>query len=471
MLMYTDRIEQAAALAPLVGESYGKLAQARQAMLRKNRDAQKRLDAVNGEARTDPLFGFTLAEFHRRTEKDREAAEALLAVPVEKTVDHADEWWVERRIVSRGLIERRDFKRAYDIAAAHRGGNRETLAEARFHAGWYALRFLGDPDKARPHFKALQASVTLPTSRARAAYWLGRTEEAAGKIDAAREHYTVAAADEATFYGQLARVKLGRDSLELPPEPEPTDQDRLAFRQNDLGQVYVLLVQAGLKPDAVPIGLELAKQLPSGGQIAILTDYLTRLGDHRGALQIGKAAADRNLGTERLAYPVEALPEGSRGQTEVETAMVYAIARQESAFDPRAVSHAGAMGLLQLLPTTAAATARSRGLPFSRPRLTADAEYNATLGAAYLGDLVQEFNGSYILTFAAYNAGSGRARQWIRRFGDPRDPRIDPVDWIELIPFGETRSYVQRVTENLQVYRERLGGTKLGIAEDLRRGG
>jgi soluble lytic murein transglycosylase len=128
------------------------------------------------------------------------------------------------------------------------------------------------------------------------------------------------------------------------------------------------------------------------------------------------------------------------------------------------------MGLLQLLPTTAQATARTLGLPFSRPRLTADADYNATLGAAHLRELLDDFGGSYILTFAAYNAGPRKAREWVRRFGDPRDPAVDPVDWIELIPYGETRSYVQRVTENMQVYRERLDGAPLQIADDLRRG-
>jgi soluble lytic murein transglycosylase len=471
MLMFSDRMAQAEALAPLVGETFAGLATARRAVLRREKDAARLLDRITGDARDDPLFAFTLAELHRHENRDREAAATIMSVPPEKTVLHADEWWIERRIVSRGLIEAGDHKLAYDLVKPHRGGNPETVAEAYFHAGWYALRFLKDPAKARPHFKALQASVTLPLSRSRAAYWLGRTEEAAGDLKAARMHYTVAAADEATFYGQLARVKLSRESLDLPPVPVPTDEDRLSFRQNDLARAMVLLVKAGARADAMPLATELARQLPSGGQVAILVDYLTELGDHRAALQVGKVAADRNLGTEGLAFPLEAIPESGRNQKSVEIARIYAIARQESAFDPAAVSHAGAMGLLQLLPTTAQATAKTLGLPFSRPRLTSDADYNATLGAAHLRELVDRFKGSYILTFAAYNAGPRRAYQWIERFGDPRDPEVDPVDWIEMIPFGETRSYVQRVTENLQVYRERLGSTRLEIVADLKRGG
>jgi soluble lytic murein transglycosylase len=469
-LMYEDRIEDAELVAAILGKEWAALAAARRAVLRNAPDAEKKLALVTGAAKDDPLYPFTRAEHLRRQDRDREAAELLATVPAASVLDHADAWWIERRIVSRGLVEAGDAGRAYALAAGHRGGDAETVAEAHFHAGWYALRFLKDPGKARPHFQALQASVTLPISRARAAYWLGRTEAAARNTREAAVHYGVAAADEQTFYGQLARVELGVTALDMPAVPEPTDVDRAAVAANDMVRATVLLVSAGARGEATPLITELARQLPSGGQVAIVVDWLERSGDHRAALQMGKLAADRNLGTERLAFPIEALPESGRKQKLVETAMVYAIARQESAFDPAAVSHAGAMGLLQLLPTTAQATARTLGLPFSRPRLTADADYNATLGAAHLRELLDDFGGSYILTFAAYNAGPRKAREWIRRFGDPRDPAVDPVDWIELIPYGETRSYVQRVTENMQVYRERLDGAPLGIADDLRRG-
>jgi soluble lytic murein transglycosylase len=469
-LMYDDRIEEAEIVAPFLGKEWSALAAARRAVLRNAGDADKKLALVTGPAKDDPLYAFTLAERLRRDGRDGEAADVLVTVPAASVLPHADAWWVERRIVSRGLVEAGHAGKAYALVAVHRGGNPETVAEAHFHAGWYALRFLKDPGRARPHFQALQAAVTLPISRARAAYWLGRTEAAARNPEEARRHYTVAASDEATFYGQLARVELRIESLDLPPVPEPTDVDRGAFAANDMAKAATLLVQAGARGEAAPLITELARQLPSGGQVALLTDWLERLGDHRAALQVGKLAADRNLGTESLAFPLEALPPSGRGRKKVETAMIYAIARQESAFDPAAVSHAGAMGLLQLLPTTAQATAKTLGLPFSRPRLTTDADYNATLGSAHLRELLGDFGGSYILTFAAYNAGPRKAREWVRRFGDPRDPAVDPVDWIELIPYGETRSYVQRVTENMQVYRERLSGSKLLIAEDLRRG-
>ncbi|MGA8157251.1 MAG: lytic transglycosylase domain-containing protein, partial [Rhodoplanes sp.] len=155
----------------------------------------------------------------------------------------------------------------------------------------------------------------------------------------------------------------------------------------------------------------------------------------------------------------------------VEPAIVYAIARQESAFNPRTISSAKAMGLMQVTPADGRFIARTYGVKYSRRRLLRDKVYNVQMGAAELGGNIETYRGSYILAFAAYNAGRGRVKQWIKRFGDPRDPRVDPVDWVERIPFSETRNYVQRIMENLQTYRVRFGrGNRLMIEADIRRG-
>lgn len=471
LLMYNDRIVQAASLAARLGPGYVKLATARAAVVRGEKTAGKKLDQVPPEVRKDAVYLFSLAEWHRRNDRAKDAAKALLKAPTDpvKLVD-PDHWWIERRIVSRDLAENGNAALAYKVASAHKGGDNETLAEAHFHAGWYALRFLKDHATATRHFQALADMGSKPITRSRANYWLGRCAEAAGRLEEARGYYLKAAADPIAFYGQLAKVKLGIASLGLPPVPEPATGDAEAFARHPLVRVLSRLVDAGYEKDARTLYPELARLLPTPGQITLLTQYAERLSDHRSALQVGKIASERDLGVERLAYPLEAIPTSARTQTKVEAAMVYAIARQESAFDPAAVSGAGAMGLLQLLPSTAQATARNLGVGFSRGKLTTDPSYNAKLGAAHLRELVDEFDGSYILTFAAYNAGKRRVHEWIQRFGDPRDPRVDPVDWIESIPYGETRNYVQRVTENLQVYRERLTGSKLAIADDLRRG-
>lgn len=470
MLMYKDRVTQAAALSPYLPAGYAALAAARTAVLRGARDAGSKLDAVPKAVRKDPLYPFTLAEWHRRADRPEEAAKAMLGVDAKATADHGDEWWVERRIVSRDLVEKGSVRLAYQLVAGHVGGGETTEQEASFHAGWYALRFMKDSGAALRHFNALATVSQKPISRARANYWIARAEEAGKRIEAARASYQRAAADEFTFYGQLSRVKLGLKSLGLPPVPKPSEADRAAFARTDLARVLVLLLQTGRESDANLLFLELAKTLPTGGQVAMLASFAESLGDHRLALQVGKLAADRSLGAERLAFPLDAIPENARHQTEVETAMVYGIARQESAFDPRARSSAGALGLLQLMPGTAAHTAKALGVKYSQDRLTSDPGYNATLGAAHLRELLDEFGGSYILTFAAYNAGKNRVREWVQRFGDPRSPNVDPIDWIESIPYGETRNYVQRVLENIQVYRERLDGAPLAIASDLRRG-
>ena len=195
-----------------------------------------------------------------------------------------------------------------------------------------------------------------------------------------------------------------------------------------------------------------------------------RDGQHQVALQVGKIAAGRGLPVQSLAFPTAAIPPTAK-TSGVERPVVFAIARQESAFNPAAISSAGARGLLQLMPATAKEIAKHAGLAYSKARLTSDPGYNATLGAAHLGDLVDTFGGSYVMTFAAYNAGSSRVADWVKQNGDPRDPRVDVVNWIELIPFTETRNYVQRIMENLQVYRVRLGSPALVIEADLRRGG
>ncbi|MCM5552081.1 lytic transglycosylase domain-containing protein [Pleomorphomonas sp. NRK KF1] len=470
MLMYADRVTQAAALAPYLPNGYAALAAARTAVLRGSSDAGRKLDAVPKAARKDPLYAFTLAEWHRRADRPEQAAKVILSVDAKATALHGDDWWVERRIVSRDLMEKNNHRLAYKVVANHAGGGETTLQEAYFHAGWYALRFLKDPQAALRHFGQLEKVSQKPISRARANYWMARAEEAAGRTENARTRYGRAASDEFTFYGQLARVKLGLPSLGLPPAPKPTEADRAAFARTDLARVLVQLLRTGRESDANLLYLELAKTLTTGGQVALLAGFAESQGDHRLALQIGKLAADRGLGAERLAFPLDAIPESARHQKQVETAMVYGIARQESAFDPRARSKAGALGLLQLIPSTAANTAKAIGVKYSKDRLTSDAGYNATLGAAHLRELLDEFGGSYILTFAAYNAGKSRVREWVQRFGDPRNPGVDPVDWIESIPYGETRNYVQRVLENIQVYRERLDGARLAIADDLRRG-
>jgi soluble lytic murein transglycosylase len=310
----------------------------------------------------------------------------------------------------------------------------------------------------------------MPLSQSRAEYWLGRTAEAMGEKGEAVAQYRRAAAYPTTFYGQLASAKLGMKQLVLSAPGAADSATRTRFNNREMVQAIQRFTKAGYDDRAQSFYVALSESLTNPAEIALLAQMAEKSGEHQIALQIGKKAYVRGLPVETLAFPIAAIPRAVK-TTSVEKSVVYAIARQESAFNPTAVSRAGARGLLQLMPATAKIVAKSAGMPYSLQRLTSDPGYNATIGAAHLADLVGGFNGSYIMSFAAYNAGRSRVMGWVQQYGDPRDPSVDAVDWIERIPFTETRNYVMRCMENLQVYRARLGEPALVITRDLHRGG
>jgi soluble lytic murein transglycosylase len=316
--------------------------------------------------------------------------------------------------------------------------------------------------------------VVSPISRARAAYWAGRATEAMGNAKEAEEWYRAAAYHPTTYYGQLAAAQIHPDRvLRLPPPHVASAEERREFGRHEVVRAVRILHQVGAKDHLKPFVLRLA-ELPDGPAwptlVGELVDSL-----HRPELAVLTAKRANRFGYEMLhsGYPtVPAPPADDRGKgRRLEAGLINAVVRQESAFNPVAVSVAGARGLMQLLPETAKKVASGINLRFSKDRLTGDPEYNLRLGQAYLADLVDEFAGSYVLALAAYNAGPSRARQWMRENGDPRDRSVDVVDWIEMIPFEETRNYVQRVLEALQVYRLRSSGREvaMGLPGDLTR--
>lgn len=470
-MLYEERVNDAQRLSRFVSKGQNAVMNARSAVIRRRKNAGALLQKVPKNLRNDPSYIFARVQYLRRSKKWKAAAEVLLAAPRDpaKLVD-PDEWWVERRLVSRKMLELGQSETAYRLAAGHSAQSPAKYAEAEFHAGWYALRFVRDPKKAMPHFKRIVTVGKSAITRSRGYYWLGRAADAAGDKATAKKHYQQAAKFGSAYYGQLARAQLGESSLGLGAAPRPSKSDRAAFSENQQVKAISRLAGAGEINRTLPLFLNLSKTLPNPGQAALLTALAEKHGKHRYALIAGKQIARRWNEAAALAFPLNAIPRKTKITRGVEKPMVYAIARQESAFDPAAVSHAGARGLLQLLPSTAKATARRNKIKFSKTRLTTDAAYNATLGAAHLGELVGKFNGSYIMTFAGYNAGSRRVGEWVARFGDPRSRNVDAIDWIERIPFTETRNYVQRITENLQVYRARLNGSGLQINKDLKRG-
>jgi soluble lytic murein transglycosylase len=466
MLLYRGRTAQAERFSEL-GKAQS-LYRAWIAVAKGTKNASAMIAAVDPSWRNDPAYLFIRIENLRKNDQYEDAAKLLAQLPKDKTqlVD-TGEWWVEQRVVSRGLVDQGDYRRAYDIVASNVATDPADIVDAEFHAGWYALRGLKEPALAARHFERILKASNRPISVSRAWYWLGRSAEAGGPGKSS-DYFAKAAAFPGTFYGQLAAARLGRTTLDVT-YPSPNATDRVNFDNREAVRAIARLEAAGHGWRADNLYRALADELTSPGELAILAARAEKTRGHQLSLQIGKLAFGRGIDVAALAFPVGVIP-ASADIAGAGKALAYAIARQESAFNPAAISPANARGLLQILPGTAKGVAGRHGLAYSQDRLTTDTAYNATLGAHYLGEQIDTFGGSYILTFIAYNAGPRRVPDWIGRYGDPRGKSIDEVvDWIERIPFVETRNYVQRVMENYQVYKSRLG-QKTDIVHDLRLG-
>ncbi|MBT5415062.1 MAG: lytic transglycosylase domain-containing protein, partial [Rhodospirillaceae bacterium] len=402
--------------------------------------------------------------WRRRKGRMEDARSLLFDLP--ESVPRPDLWWAERHVLIRDALASGHISAAYRLAKEHRQTEGAGLADAEWLAGWIALRFLNDQRVAFDHFKRMYDSVRTPVSKARGAYWMGRAEEAAGRAEGAAQAYRAASEFKTAFYGQLAGHKLGwADGAALPAGPAIDAQARARFDGEELAQLVRLLAAVGADGLASPFLTALADADEGAAAPALAAGLAHEIGRPDLAVRVARSARRDGEILIELGYPVRKLPSGAGP----EPALVLSMIRQESGFDREAVSRAGARGMMQLMPTTAKKMAKQEGLRYSSAMLTADSDYNIRLGRGYLAEMLQKFGGSYVLAAAAYNAGPGRVRQWVRELGDPRDRGIDMIDWIETIPFAETRNYVQRVLEALQIYRIRLNGpgTAMSLENDL----
>jgi soluble lytic murein transglycosylase len=468
-LLYGSEHEAALRAAKRLGSGYVALAKARIASYHKAPNSRALLEAVPSELRNDAGYIFSKIQLLRREEKFAEAAQLMLSAPKDPgRLYNLDEWWVERRLIARKMIDLNEYRTAYLIARDAALPNRDIYkTEQEFTAGWIALRFLNDPATAAQHFARIGIGSVNPTTLARGGYWQGRAAEAMGHAQEARAAYSAAAEQSTSYYGQLARAKLGLPQLEL--NAAQSGRGRGAERL-EIVRAVQLLYDLDEGEIAIPIYADMGD---NGDPDALqgLAETAGRQGDARAMLLVGKAALNRGLPFDHYAYPVNGIPPFKSIGPEVEQSVIFSIARQESAFNQAVVSPAQAYGLMQVTPDAGRYVCKRAGVGFDLNRMKTDPVYNASLGAAELGGLLEDYRGSYIMTFAAYNAGRGSVKKWIDRYGDPRDPKVDAVDWVELIPFSETRNYVQRVMENLQVYRARFGGSsRLQIEADLHRG-
>jgi soluble lytic murein transglycosylase len=468
MRLYAEDTESGLRSANRAGGNAPAIAKARIAVIKKASNAKAQLDAVPTEAKRHVGYIFSSAQWLRRADRAQEAAALVLSVPRDTAAAiDTDQWWIERRLIARKLLDDNDPKTAYQVARNAAVPSRENYrVEQQFTAGWIALRFLNDPATAQAHFSRIAQGISNPISLARASYWQGRAAEAMGRAQEARAHYQAAAQYPTAYYGQIARAKLGMKELALRAPPE-----RHGVALHEVVRAIDLLYAIGERDLIAGMLADLGDRAQDAAVLAALGEVATRNKDARATLLLGKAALGRGLPLERYAFPVIGIPDYKAVGPAIDLPTVYAIARQESTFNQRTLSTAKAMGLMQVTPEAGRYVAKKFNVSFDAKRLMSDPIYNVQLGAAELGDLFEDYRGSYILSFAGYNAGRGRIRDWVARFGDPRDPNVDPIDWVERIPFSETRNYVQRVLENLQVYRVRFGGgSKLLIEADLRRG-
>ena len=414
--------------------------------------------------KNDPGYVFARVQFLVYAKRYAEAAALMQTAPRDlAAIIDGDAWWAERRNLARKSLDAGDAYAAYRVAAGHAAQTNDQQIEAEFHAGWIALRYLNAPAVAAPHFDTAMQLARTPISRARAAYWRGRAAEAAGA--AAAPFYEKAALEPTTFYGQLARLRLGLTDVPMRLASVRAEGEARA----ESVRAIELLYAAGAKELAVPLVYAAAKTFADPQQMTALAEVVVRDRDPKVSLTFGKFAAQHGVPIDDVAFPTYGVPAFTAFSDSAPLPIVYAIARQESAFDPKALSSAGAMGLMQMIASTARRTAQRVGVGFDAGRMTSDPVFNAQLGAAHLGDLLKEQRNSLILTFAAYNAGGKRVKEWIAANGDPRTPGVDPIDWIERIPIAETRNYVQRVMENYTVYVARIGGQPKNASAALRR--
>lgn len=443
------------------------LAEARISLRRRTGNVDRLIQKVPAHLKNHP--GLVYERLRWRTRKGKKTAYELLD-PAPDNLVRPDLWWEERARLARRALAKGDISVAYRITSDHRLTSGADFADGEWMSGWIALRFLGDHQDALAHFEKMYAAVKYPISRARGAYWAGRAAEAGDDREKAANWYALASRYPTTYYGQLAISKVNPDdSLPLIDEDvEPAADIQQAFAESELVRVVELLGAIGEHDRIRPFILRLFSLNEDRGWRA-LTAALARR-NNRPDLSVSVAKRSSRDGWEMIeaGYPTLEPPPLPKmaNLRRPERPFVLAVIRQESAFRVDAKSRARALGLMQLMPRTAKKVAKQLKVKFYRTRLTRDPNYNMKLGQSYMAEMLAGFDNSYVLALAAYNAGPNRAKRWVKAFGDPRDPDVGTIDWVEMIPFEETRKYVQRVLENLQVYRSRLAETEVALRLD-----
>jgi len=475
-LIYAQETNAAIRVAKRLPSDYQKAAAVAQKLVRGEGGADKAYGGLSSDMRNAMGMKYALARYYRVNDNYDKARAVLLGVPGDaQKMGDAEAWWIERRIVARRSLGLDDpmsaRKAAYKIAAAHGFQDGDEAVEGEFLAGWIALRYLNDPKTSLGHFQRLAEIAPSRTEKARAGYWTGRAYEAMGDKGDAKAAYKQASAYSTIYYGQLAREKIGLGKVPEEIDSGVASSAAQAFvAKDEVVRAFQIMDKAGTQNDLYMFLWSFANRFDNADQMNAVASVVWDAGGATMAVRLAKAAAQQNIDIDSWGYPVRALPDWKQVGKPIERPLVFALARQESEFNPNAGSKVGAQGLMQIMPGTAKLIAKQHGIKYNPAQLM-NPQVNVTLGAAHLGDLVADHDGSYVLTLVSYNAGPRRSREWIKEYGDFRSGQVDPVDWVESIPFQETRQYVQKVMQNLHVYRSRLAPkTVRPMTADLMRG-
>ncbi len=463
-LLWEDKITPAKRILHLVPQGHRRLFEARIALIDDKRHLDKFLAQVPASLKKDPGLIYNRMRWRERRGLDKGVREMLLLAP--KTVPYPHKWWRTREMHIREAIDEGNYSLAKKLLANHGQVDSAELADAIWLDGWIKCEFTKEPKAAYDAFTTMFNNVSYAVSRARAAFWAGRAAEKSGEETAAKNWYNTASAYPTTFYGQLAALKVhGRAPLHIPAPPVIRSGERRDFEDSDLVRAVKIAADLDMPDLASLLVSHMVENAGSDSQAMLAAELGKSIGHPFLSVRGAKKAMQKNIILIDAGYPVTKLEYA----WPIERPLALAITRQESEFDPQAKSPSNARGMMQLLPSTAKEVARKNGMKYSLERLY-DEEYNMQLGSDYLSRMIDGFDGSYIMAIAAYNAGPGNVRKWIKSFGTPGGKINDAINWIEKIPFAETRNYVQRVLENLQVYRHIEAGDNapvLKLGDDL----
>lgn len=473
-LMWQRQHTMTRRVLPYASTETKRIARARMQIAASPNNAAKTIRKLPKNLRNNAGVLFDQVYLTRRLGKDDKVRTLLLSAPGDAlSMVQPQRWWIERHLQARKAHNAGDYEDAYAIASSNGLTSGAKFAEGEFFSGWLALTYLGKPELALTHFERLETGVSFPISLSRARYWQGRAAEATGDKSRAREAYLAAAEYSYTFYGQLALSNplIDAPALVLPEQLPIADDLEWTFENSDFEKAIRILDAFERSRDVRIFFYHYANVVEQKRDFEMLAGLALELDYTHFSIRTAKKAMQKNITLLDFAFPLRELSKYQGKGTPPDPALVFGLSRQESEFNPRAVSSAGARGLMQLIPSTARRTARKHGLSYNTAWLLDDPNYNTQLGMAHLSDELTRFDGSYILTIAGYNAGPHRVKKWLKDYGDPRTSDIDPIDWVESIPFKETRNYVQRVLENKQVYQNRISGRNqpLQIAQDLAR--